>query len=619
MTLAIAHELFTGFSKGNIYANMKTKEDEVLQGENYYFAAFTQVGQFYVTSQVVGKVVETFFKPLKGMAVLSFIPFVTSILTLPVSLVMAAIKHDDYGSFARYCNAHQVLPFRLPDTVSATAHKVVDFFANHSGDILRVAITVSAVALIALGQTFYGGAMLAMLTYQFVDQMGWVPRQVSLFVETYIPAIALVGFAIDGSIFDKIISTISLPLILFPQASQFLQRKIDLLARYYFNIDGPNLQDIEAPLVVKKDLSYTEINEILDGHEHQYEMNPAHLSKWACDLSKLKVDDRFEKLTALFDAVNWEEKYNLLKRGLKEDEHFIKHLQKSFPGHALSHYSDNFDGYIPRLAQAKGITTEKYAATWLREQLVELVRMLKGEKRPKGLQQDLQDAITNLSKVLPYLESLTSNEERVEKEDCLFKIALEAGDYCARGIKRASNELLGNILQKASRNDENIDAIADYEGKIRQDLQDRRYQIMLASYQKLLQAIRMGLPQAVSRDTHSFDLYRLHLSLGFFPLTDYERSQVGIVELAVWETYAFLRREMFSQYNPYDLIEARGNLHFANYLRSVIEANPRLQPSEKEAIIEKFSERNQNRWSEDLTHQNFYRLVCVMLGIKRKM
>jgi len=78
-----------------------------------------------------------------------------------------------------------------------------------------------------------------------------------------------------------------------------------------------------------------------------------------------------------------------------------------------------------------------------------------------------------------------------------------------------------------------------------------------------------------------------------------------------------IRSRMYRRYHHQipDVIKELGHLHFFNYLRLVIEKNQNLTPVQKEEVLEKFTERNDDRWSLESTQGRFNRLVCVMLGV----
>ena len=85
------------------------------------------------------------------------------------------------------------MPEKLPDTLSDTAIQILDRMAQNYGNLIRVAMLAGAVALVALEQYYFAGAMLAALAFQTADSLGLLPHQVSLFAETYLPVIATAG------------------------------------------------------------------------------------------------------------------------------------------------------------------------------------------------------------------------------------------------------------------------------------------------------------------------------------------------------------------------------------------------------------------------------------------
>jgi hypothetical protein len=126
----------------------------------------------------------------------------------------------------------------------------------------------------------------------------------------------------------------------------------------------------------------------------------------------------------------------------------------------------------------------------------------------------------------------------------------------------------------------------------------------------------------VALDTHGFDMYRQYLSLGVYPLTDYERNDFGIQEFLNWSLnpgFVDLRCKMYQDYSRSlnHIIKENGNTDFVVYIRQIIMSNSKLSQEQKDLILEKYSEGNNNQWTEIETNRRFYRLLFVMLGVSR--
>ena len=124
------------------------------------------------------------------------------------------------------------------------------------------------------------------------------------------------------------------------------------------------------------------------------------------------------------------------------------------------------------------MSKEAFLTEQLRLQFHDFVSILCKEKAAKGNALDLQDAIESCRAILAYLNHAPSS---IEVEDILIKLAIEAGDYCARGIKRTSAEIHSGLVTKDN------DPQKTYELTIRSHLQNVRQQIMQNTYLKLME------------------------------------------------------------------------------------------------------------------------------------
>ena len=226
--------------------------------------------------------------------------------------------------------------------------------------------------------------------------------------------------------------------------------------------------------------------------------------------------------------------------------------------------------------------------------------------------------------------------EKIEIEDTILKLAVEGGEYCARGVKRASREIINGILQGSQ--GQSKDPIENYETQLRQSLEMDRMKIMTSLYQHFIGVLAKGLKYgaksgseieevtdqhavAAAQDVHTLDLYRIAFALGFVPLTEYERNSIGVAELNLWGNPMYMFREFRMQmYHIYqnhlnDTIKELGTLNFFNYIHSVIKTNPKLNEEQITEIVEKLTERNSETWTVEETESKFHRLALVMLGI----
>lgn len=605
-----------GWSVGYAYSNEKKREDEIKQGKNYYLASLSQVSELSQVCVLISKINETLPPHLLTTPVKVFCNL-GPLLSLPAFLFCASVKQGEHEKLAEWFNGTRYAYIKLPENLDGRTVTFLSFFAEHSGNIFRVAMVATSVALIALGKATYGGAVLTALAYEAMDTMGFIPRRISLFMEIYMPTVSLMGLIAGGTTLVRVISAVALSTHVMPFFATYLHQRIDALIRHVFSMEGANLMAIDAPLVEKHEMTFDEINQILNDERYHFEINPAHCSHPLLDIEKLPKDKDFGKLLTLFDTIDWESKYDSVVKGkLIDDDRFVDYLLVKFPWKTKEELQDDAESYIKELAEQEGISKERFAANWMRAQMVELVDILQGNKRVKGLQQDLDEAIQDAAILLPYISAL---QNEIEKEDALLKLAVEGGDYCGRGIKRAANEMIRGMIQGGVQQDDDFgDPIRNYEMQVLQTLQNRRHDIIQLIYKKLAQQLK--IPDAVSQDTHGFDIYRLYFSLGFYPLTKHERHRVGLPELCTWELYNKARIAMYDKYfyeTIDDAVEEIGNAHFGVYVANIINANDQLTKTEKEALLEKFTERNDGKWTVKETHTRFYTLMFVRLGVLR--
>lgn len=616
-----------GWGNGFYYAEAKRKEDEIKQGGNYYFASLFQVGQLANLGGTISKINGLFTQnPLK--IPVSILCNLAPILSIPGLLYCAAVKQGQHADLAKFFNSTKYAIIKAPEKLGKWTISALSFLSEHTGNMIRVAMIASSVALIALGNVAFGAATLVAIGYEAIDTMGWVPRRISLFMETYMPTVSLIGLVLSSTLIVRVFSAIALSTHILPVFGKYIHQQVDAVARYFFKLQGPSLKEIDAPLVEKKAMTLGEINTIIDispwEFENFYKINPAHCSTPIMDIEKLPKDNHFEKFLPLFDQINWKTKYGLIKNKLRDDDRFLTFLVEKFPGKEKKELMkicdvnknpvDNITPCIEELAKQKGISKEEFAANWMREQMVGLVDILQGKKRVKGLQQDLDEALNECSILLPYLTSL---KDPIEKEDALLKLAIEGGNYCGRGIKRVTNELIRHIVQKGIQNGP-VNPIRDYEIQVLQSLQNERHMIVQNLYQILCK--NGQIPAAISGDIHGLDLYRLYFSLGFYPLTPNERKRVGLSEIGVWELYNEYRLKAYVDYTfeLHDTIEKIGHTHFSNYLINIINENKQLTATQKEDLIEKWINCNDGQWTKDETIKRFQNLMFVRLGVVKK-
>lgn len=603
-------DAFVGWSVGYSYTNGKFKEDEVAQGGNYYLASMPQVIQMSNVAMLLSQINEKlpahrFSDVIKPLC--NIIP----LFSFPAFVYCAAVKQGQHESLAEKINDRLFL-VRLPEKLNGRVVSCLSFVAEHAGDFFRIAMVAASIALIVLGNVAYGSAVLAALTIDIFDTLGFIPRRISLWMELYMPTVSDVGLLIGGIPVTRAIAAVSLLSTLSPRFVGFLHRKVDACFRALFSTRGPSLKEIDANVVERKKMTYEEINEILESDASDFKLNPAHCSHSALDIEKLPKDYDFKQFLTLFNEIDWVKKYSLVRGKLKDDERFMQVLLKKFPGQTLETLKLDFDSYIEKLAAQKKMDVASFAAHWMREQMVILTEVLQGKRRIKGSQQDLDEAIHDCAIILPRLKA---SKDLVEKEDALAKLAIEGGDYCGRGLKRAANEMVRLIVKEEDKKTAGDDAVRNYELRVLQALQNRRQAILHLSYKRAMDKYK--IPKALSKDTHVLDIFNIYLSLGFYPLSEYERNRVGVLELSIWQKYKSDIMKMYKMYRNTmdDEVVQLGNVHFGNYIPAIINENDLLTAEQKGELLYMFTDCNDGAWTKEETLQRFRNLMYVRLGI----
>jgi len=622
-----ALEAFTGWTLGYSQALENKVEAEVRQGKNYYLAALSQS---IIFSQILAAPDFLIDKLPQGMlkTALRINSLVTPFIGLAFFPFCALVKHEHYTNAAEALNAKKLrwLP-QIPGKLGPRTVRFCNFIAEHSSKMLRVASIVTAVALFVFYSPYYGSGILVGLAYEMIDNAGLLPRKVSLFMETYLGTVAHLGslLLLTSSPLLRTINVLSIGSTICPAFSTFMLHTIDSIVQRCFRMQGIRLKAFEAPLHTNKQMSYDEITRILND-KSTYQIDPAHCSKQIEDIHQLPENRSFDRFLVLFDTVPWNTKYEYVKRKLVDDERFLDFIKEKFPGTTsamLQNRAGNasyFDERMTELASREKITKEQYVARWLREQMRELVGVLDGRIRVKGLQSDLQAAIDNSAKILAHLDRVNLLRNRVEIEDSLIKMTVEGGAYCARGLKRVTAELVDTIILNAVQpGAQHNDAATGFEMRVRGALQARRQEIVQLVYQIILQA--NPALQPVGQDVHTFDMYRLALTLGFFPLTQLDRNNnVGVGMLPLWEMLASVRTAMVDIYEKtldvamQGAIKEIGDIHLPLYVNKLITENARLSPQQKTELTNRITD----TWAQPETQKGFRRLVLVSLGILKK-
>lgn len=635
-------DLAIGFGVGNGIANFQKKEDEVKQGKNNYLASAFQVGQVKNFSQVAGAIIPHIPNtPCRVVATIANTALpLAGLVTCPVA---AAVKEGHYETGAKFFNQAtqetRFAPLALPEELSPQTNNLFNYLADNTGNLARAGTVIGALALPIFGGISLATAMMVPIAFERMDSKGWVPQSISLAAEKFMPMVSETCMLLSGGIVTQLFSAASLA-SRSTYLSQRLHRKLDSTVASYFQLTGATLEEVDAPLIERKELTFDQINSILNGHQSEFEINPAHCSKAVSVISDLPEEGDFTKFLTLFNEIDWNKCYVQLRNSFRDDDRFIEDFRTTI-GVPEEELISNFEQYIIQQAAKEEKTKEQFLADQLKFQMTSLVNALLGITRIKGSQLDLQDTIENCKKILAHLSNSPEKAiTRVEMEDILLKLAVEGGEYCARGVKRASQEILNGIVQQGLQaKGQEFDPIKSYEQKIRQILEFSRSTILQSVYQKLIEAltrlakegITVKIKQdeqttdtqavAIAQDVHTMDLYRQYLSLGFYPLTQNERNAFGITELMNWSSpvYREIRSCMYTSYFDRldEAIKEIGEVHFANHFRALLEKNPSLSEEQREDILDKYMYCNNKLWTFEDSQKRFHRLFYVMIGVLR--
>jgi hypothetical protein len=629
---------------------------EIEQGGNQYLASAFLAGEVAALGTVISYIAECVIEDSFTNLGVNILCNVIPIVTIPIALFCAVVKNNDYTYYRNRLDnylaeekekegikgltagfTHRIIQI-FPSELNVFAKEILDSITEHNDTVMLAAMVAGTVALFALEQYAFVIACSTSLAYNFIDRAGWIPNNISLFVESYSPSISILGSFLGGTFIVRVLTASWLVNSMSP-IKWFVYEKIDLISCTIFRINSPSLQEYNADWKQERELSNDKIWEILDAGWEDFEINPAHCTKSIVNECLLPTDDDLSQFISLFDTVNWSTQYAVIKPMLADDDKFQEYIQEKFPAikqianedERIDKIKLDFDAYMIELAKKEipeeaNQTKEHFAAKWVRDQIVELDKILTGKKRVEGLQSDLEEAMKDLGKILADLKSLQKNNELVAFQDNLLKIAIEGGDYCALGIKRMSREMMVDLLYKipmeankthTEKNEEND----PFEMQLKQKLLFERVRVVQSMYQFL----KSGLPNSIGKDIHSFDIYRPFLSIHMLPLTISDKYNFSIEDLinsisnnviSQYFTGNSIRNNMFEIYKweiP-AIIREVGEIHVSNFLVQMINKNSALSDLQREKIIEYISMPQPHLSYEDY-NTKLHQLMLVVLGV----
>lgn len=330
-----------------------------------------------------------------------------------------------------------------------------------------------------------------------------------------------------------------------------------------------------------------------------FEINPAHCSKRIVYGDGLVSDFEFDHLLEKFDEILWSKEMRVIKAKLKDDERFFEFLLRKFSEKKVK---EEFDRCLEVLSEESGMEESAFVIHWVRDQMVALTDVLKRRKQPKGAQADLENAIHNCALILGRLNQQINE---TEKKDILLKLAVEAGDYCALGVRRAASEIADGIKADLLVNQDPANV---YEVRIRQSLENKRHRIIQRQYH--IMAEQLGFSKRAAQDVHYYSRSQSILSLGFYPINDLDKFKMNVIDYLNWAIFLPRRRKwMMDEYlkEIEETVHEEGDQKFTEFMRQHIGTNENLFEEDRIELTELMASGEH--------HAGFQRLMLVMLGV----
>ncbi len=601
-----------GWVHGYQYSYFKGKEDEIKQGKNYILASLQLTPQVLSLVGLINSLIKTVLQNAYKNRY-SYCLQVPALLSLPIAFVAANVKEGKYEPLASMWNNHKLRFFpALPETLSEKTVNVLSAFLEYTGKVAQVAVIVTSVALIVLGNSFMGGAALLALGYDVIDKKGWVPYKASLAMEKYMPTIALVGSIVFGNALEKLFSSALLLSYLGTPFIHFIQR--EMVARIWKNHE---LKQIDAPIQQKRDLSFTEINKILHATDDQFIAERSHASKNFFVPKKIQ-NRNLDQLMVMFQQIEWKRSLPTMCRMLKDDDRFIGAIKDKFLLSAdtkKEEVQNKFDFYLNAWANQENLEKDFFVIGYVTKQMRQFVNYVTTTDRVIGSQEVLEKVINDSQIILDYLIQLDPQKNSIEIADVFLKLAIEGGDYCSLGLDRVTSEVVkGNVILADFSNKEMISPQAAYELRIQIKLQKIREHLKQESEHELINLLKKLKMPLKLNDIHSYEEIA-KVYLGFYPLEDRLRN-VMFSELYIWHVIKEVRTKLLEIYQEEcnEAFEEKEEILFGEYMQKFIGENPLLNTIEKEQLLSLFT-CDDDIWTPEDTQKRFHRLMLVILGV----
>lgn len=593
------------------------KADEVKQGGNHYQGAVYQAVQYSHLPTVTSPLLDRISNPQLRI-IMKLFNHVIPVASWIICPTAAAIKQGHYEIGVKIYNQMTKDRFKLisklpPSELKPQTKKAYNFIAKHAGHIAEGGMIVSSVALAFLGSPYFAAALATQYSLKKMNQAGLFPKQFSLLMEEKLPIICDACLIFSGNIVNQVISGLTI-LSSSQKVNEYVQTKVDSFTHEKVGLEGPKLEEIDAEVKTHKHLPFNQILFLLNLDKYDFAINPAHCSK-PISLTTLAEDADYGYIIEVAKLINWKLKTPLLRFKFRDDERFNDFLSEKFI--ELNNYDVSFDDYLGALMIERNEDLEDLLANQFTKQLQGLVDILNGVTPGIGSLADLDESRKNCRKIVAFLKNLSYEKNKIIFEDILLKLGVEAGEFCNRGIKRASGEIVDSILREKLEQKNLSDHTGElqnemdwYELKLLQSLQFYRSKILDNTYLKFMENVVASVKNpggynyisgekqtkdietvAFAQDVHTRDLYRVSFALGFYPLLDYERKKFGLGDLVLWSHpgYPFraMRNHMYQIYfsQVQKAFKDAGKIYFGDYLRRFIYENQQLKDNEKAILL----------------------------------
>jgi hypothetical protein len=567
------------------------------------------------------------------------------------------------------------LPIEFPTRLNRFTVEVLEFVSQHMSHIARMALVVAGAVFAYFGHLNMAFGTLLPVSYEYLNhELGWIPRKVSLFMEEWLPVISMVGLLLVGSFSSQVIAATTLASMI-PSVNLWLHQKVAKGVRAVFFeageqivtafFDGmrreryrdivekgkkyPALEKCDAPLS-KKEFNAEEIRAILD--EENNEIDTAHLTKDYKLPLNFEKNFNFDELMRLWDEVGarWSDPnhYSLLLKKAVDDKRFILFIQNRFPEAKRFFYQENwrlnradqlqeerelriahrqqFDAWIGILAEENGSPSkQEYLAHWAREQLQCYIGKIEGTRPIEGEQRLLKGAIENTAMILPFL--LKPETDAITKEDVLLNLAIEGGDYCALGMRRASYASLQTFIEPNRVYGD--DPQLAFENEVLFTLQKQREWYIERGFQYFIQKFsKHEQLQDSAPDVHLNSALSRVFKRGFSPLDEEEMKEFSLTELVINQSIGLYFQALMLEKYPQDipgiihrLQIVPGNVRrnrVLEYLRAWVQGNQRLSNEEKEDLLEGALLNDDEHLADAENYPKWNRLMLRILGVLKE-